>query len=540
MIDERYIEFFPARRILCTERVEHAEILLQAGSGQATTRSRPECIFAPGGSLLLDFGIELHGGLRIVSGSFTGSNPRLKVTFGESVSETFSEPDYGHALQQGMIELPRIGTTTFGELGFRFARIENLEKERSVGLQEVMAAFQHRRLQRLAEFECSDPLLNQIWETSVYTLELCLQNFAWDGIKRDRLIWMGDLYPELLVAGYVFGRLPVIENSLDFLRRETPLPEMMNGSWTYSIWWILGQHAWHRMHGNRKYLEEQREYLTGLLKFFISRIQSDGRAEICNGWALLDWATGTDSEAAPAILAGNHALLLIALRRGAELCRILEENDTAKSCEAAARQMAAFLPPLTASTAANAFQVFAELRDAQEVYDQCYADKLPEGLSTFLGCFVLDACILAGQCQQALDCLRQYWGGMLELGATTFWEHFDISWMQNAARIDELPAPGKRDVHRECGEGCFRSFRHSLCHGWAALPAVWLQRHILGISLLDADRISIAPQLCDLSWARGTVYTPHGPVKIEARPGHLDYSTPPEIQIVQQDTGWPY
>ena len=197
--------------------------------------------------------------------------------------------------------------------------------------------------------------------------------------------------------------------------------------------------------------------------------------------------------------------------------------------------MASFLPPLTGSTAANAFQVHAGLRDAKQVYDACFAGKLPEGLSTFLGCFVLDACTLAGHRQQALDCLRQYWGGMLELGATTFWEHFDISWMQNAARIDGLPPPGKRDVHRECGEGCFRSFRHSLCHGWAALPAVWLQRHILGVTLLDAGRVSIAPQLCGLTWARGTAYTPYGPVKMEATPGHFNYSAPPEIQVKQHD-----
>ena len=387
----------------------------------------------------------------------------------------------------------------------------------------------------MAEFECSDPLLNQIWKTSVYTLELCLQSFAWDGIKRDRLIWMGDLYPELLTAGYVFGRLPVIENSLDFLRRETPLPEMMNGSWTYSIWWILSQHAWYRMHGNRQYLEEQREYLAGLLNFFVSQVQSDGHAEICNGWALLDWATGTAPEAAPAIHAGNHALLLIALRKGAKLCNILGESSCQKSCLEAARQMASFLPPLTGSNAANAFQVHAGLRDAKKVYDACFAGKLPEGLSTFLGCFVLDACALAGHRQQALDWLRQYWGGMLQLGATTFWEHFDIRWMQHAARIDELPPPGKRDVHRDCGEGCFRSFRHSLCHGWAALPAVWLQRHILGVTLLDASRVSIAPQLCGLTWARGTAYTPYGPVKIEATPGHFNYSAPPEIQVKQHD-----
>lgn len=33
---------------------------------------------------------------------------------------------------------------------------------------------------------------------------------------------------------------------------------------------------------------------------------------------------------------------------------------------------------------------------------------------------------------------------MLDLGATTFWEDFDISWKESAARIDEIPQKEKQ------------------------------------------------------------------------------------------------
>ncbi|MFA6931557.1 MAG: alpha-L-rhamnosidase [Lentisphaeria bacterium] len=533
--DDRVIDYLSATRIILQEGTENSEVLLQPGSGQASTRPAPECRIEPGGFVLLDFGREIQGGLRFVTGRMQGPKARIRVTFGESVSEACSHPDYWHALQETTLELPHLASTPLGELGFRFARLENLESERSVFLREVMASFQHRKLQRLASFECSNPQLNQIWETAVYTLELCLQNYVWDGIKRDRLVWMGDLYPELLTAGCIFGRLDVVERSLDFLRQETPLPAMMNGCYTYSIWWILAQYAWFRLHGHSAYLEAQREYLTALLKLFASQICADGQANFQQGWGLLDWATGTSQEAAPAILAGNHALLLIAFRRGAELCRKLGEIQCAEECECATKRMAAFLPPITESTAANAFQVLAGLRNAKEVYKNCFAKKLPGGLSTFLGSFVLDACVLAGQHRKALAWLSQYWGTMLEFGATTFWEHFDLKWTQNAARIDEPVPPGKRDIHRDSGEGCYQGFRHSLCHGWASLPAVWLQRHVLGVEILAADQVSLSPRLSGLAWARGSVYTPFGPIEIEVNSRKFHYSAPPEINIVPHD-----
>ena len=87
----------------------------------------------------------------------------------------------------------------------------------------------------------------------------------------------------------------------------------------------------------------------------------------------------------------------------------------------------------------------------------------------------------AGETDTALDFIRAYWGGMLDLGATTFWEDFDLGWTENAGRIDELVPPGKKDIHGDFGAYCYIGFRHSLCHGWAGGPTAWLSQHVLGI-----------------------------------------------------------
>ena len=43
-------------------------------------------------------------------------------------------------------------------------------------------------------------------------------------------------------------------------------------------------------------------------------------------------------------------------------------------------------------------------------------------------------------------------GKMIDLGATTFWENFDITWAENAAPIDELVPEEKKDIHADYGD----------------------------------------------------------------------------------------
>jgi hypothetical protein len=154
---------------------------------------------------------------------------------------------------------------------------------------------------------------------------------------------------------------------------------------------------------------------------------------------------------------------------------------------------------------------------------------------------VLEARARAGDYQGGLDCIRNYWGAMLDLGATTFWEDFNLDWIPNAARIDELVPPGKKDIHGDFGAYCYQGFRHSLCHGWASGPTPWLSEHVLGIQIVDPGcrTIRIEPHLADLQWAEGSFPTPKGVVRVRhektaAGKVKTTVKAPPGIRVLRQ------
>ena len=146
-----------------------------------------------------------------------------------------------------------------------------------------------------------------------------------------------------------------------------------------------------------------------------------------------------------------------------------------------------------------------------------------------MGYYTLFARCLADDFTGALKTIRQYWGAMLDLGATSFWEHFEMDWARNASRIDEAPVPGKADVHADFGGYCFKGLRHSLCHGWAGGPAALLMRFATGLTILKPGfrQIRLKPQLGDLEYFTCTIPTPYGPIQVE----HDRKASAPNIKL---------
>lgn len=194
--------------------------LLQLSTGQAELGSEGMCTLttSEGGSsaLILDYGRELHGGLRLVFGTASRPEPStVRIRFGESVSEACSEENSvsvtkgfstnDHAMRDLVLKVPRDGQIELGNTGFRFVRIDLLEPATTLRLKEATAIFRYRNLPYLGSFRCSDERLTRIWETGAYTVHLNMQEYLWDGIKRDRLIWVGDLHPEMATILSVFG-----------------------------------------------------------------------------------------------------------------------------------------------------------------------------------------------------------------------------------------------------------------------------------------------------------------------------------------------
>ncbi len=518
----RYV--WPCRIVWHSEggTVENARALLTRRTGQVTLDASNPCVLhgkTEKGGVLLDFGVELHGGVQIIVWHTKDNKPvRLRVRFGESVSEAMAEfggeknTTNDHAIRDQSILVPWLGTAEVGNTGFRFVRIDVEDADSFVQLKAVRAVFIFRDLEYKGSFRCSDERLNHIWRTGAYTVHLNMQDYLWDGIKRDRLVWIGDMHPETMSLWAVFGANEIVPRSLDLIRDETPLPKWMNGISSYSMWWVLIHHSWYMHTGNKDYLRQQRPYLTGLLGLLARQVGPDNR-ETLPSWRFLDWPT---AENPPAIHAGLHALLVMTLKAGAELCDVLGETETRNKCLDAIAKLKQHVPDPGDSKQAAALIALAGLEDADKLNREVMAVDGAHRMSTFYGYYVLQARALAGDYQGALDCIRQYWGAMLDLGATTFWEDFDLDWTANAARIDELVPEGKKDIHGDFGNYCYKGFRHSLCHGWASGPTAWLSEHVLGVQVLEPGCrvVKIEPHLADLEWAEGTFPTPMGTIKI--------------------------
>jgi hypothetical protein len=204
------------------------------------------------------------------------------------------------------------------------------------------------------------------------------------------------------------------------------------------------------------------------------------------------------------------------LRAGAELCDVLDEPATRRKCLDSVEKLLKHTPDPAGSKQAAALMALAGLADAGKLNREVLAVDGPQRMSTFYGYYVLQARAMAGDYQGAIDVIRQYWGAMLDLGATTFWEDFDLQWTKNAGRIDELVPEGKKDIHGDFGNYCYVGFRHSLCHGWASGPTAWLSEHVLGVRIVEPGGIvvRIQPHLADLDWAEGTFPTTKGIIKV--------------------------
>jgi alpha-L-rhamnosidase len=528
------------------EYILNAQKLLEAGNGQADLVGSNLC-FVKGGdnvntAILLDFGKEIHGGIQIVTGMHAENSPiRVKITLGESVSEALSVVEVSsatndHAIREYELLLPWLGTIEIGNSGFRFAKIELLDQSRELKIKEVRAIAVQRDIPWLGSFKSSDERLNQIWQTGAYTVYLNMQNFLWDGIKRDRLVWVGDMHPEVMTILSVFGYNEVVPKSLDLIRDITKLPEYMNGISSYSMWWVLIQYQWYMNNGDVDYLQENQECIYATLDLLEKKIEADGKENL-DGMRFLDWPTSPNKEA---IHAGLQSMMIMTFDAGLRIANTLKNDKKATQYLQTIKLLRKHIPNPNKNKSGAALLALSGLEDAKKINQDYLSLNPTEGISTFYGYYVLQARAMAGDYEGSIDLIRTYWGGMIDMGATTFWEDFDLKWMENAGRIDEITPEGKVDVHAQYGNYCYKGLRNSFCHGWASGPTAWLSEHVLGITVIEAGcrKVKIEPHLGDLKWVEGTYPTPFGIISVRherLNDGKIKskISAPKEITIIK-------
>ncbi|MDE6965772.1 MAG: alpha-L-rhamnosidase, partial [Clostridiales bacterium] len=155
---------------------------------------------------------------------------------------------------------------------------------------------------------------------------------------------------------------------------------------------------------------------------------------------------------------------------------------------------------------------------------------------------IMSAAAKGGENAAAIKMLKEYYGGMLARGATSFWEDFDVEWLSGSGRIDEPTPTGFKDLHADFGAHCYKGLRHSLCHGWSCGAAPYLIENVLGIKIEDAGcrKISVSPALGELAYASGCFVTPYGKASVRVERdkngnavAHID--APAQIEVITKN-----
>ena len=533
-----------AKRIVYSENVENGEALLKEKTLQIGLNEIDCAVLRGKGCVILDFGKELSGGARVLTYDTSGKPNKVRIRFGESVSETCAELGRGygfatndHSVRDFETYLQNYSDMTYAQTGFRFVRVDGLDENTELVIKTIVAAVDTDDREQSGTFVCDDALVNDIFNTAAYTIRLCLQNgYFWDGIKRDRLVWIGDLYPEMRAAQCLFGDVPETLNSLQFVKDETPLPKWMNNIPSYSLWWMIILADEYALNGDKTNFVGHLNYVKELIKMFSNYVREDG--SIAMEWNFVDWPTnyvgGEPIEKKEDSAVGVAYLARVAMQK---IMPFLQDfGEEISLCQDILRRLESTTAQVKKYKQIAGLGVWAG--DVSENNKNILLAGGAKGLSTFMSYPILTGVAAYGEYERALSMMKEYYGGMLSVGATSFWEDFDIEWLENCSRIDEMSQEGKVDIHGDKGAFCYLGFRHSLCHGWSAGIIPYLFETVVGVKNVGVGekKFEIKPNMSGLKHIKASYPTKFGNIEIELTQTETGVekivNAPKEIEII--------
>ena len=399
-------------------------------------------------------------------------------------------------------------------------------------------------VQLLASFESSDPLLNKIWETSVFTTRLVMQQGYQDCLKREQgTMNTGSFNYASEGAAYSFGDFALArKNLLQAIRTQNDtgwfdsegVSSPNSDVPTMCLWWAIWLKDYYLLSGDLDFVREVYEGLEDNLRYFTKGINHHGLIEGKNlpifwrGQEIwIDDTTGIGKYDGPfeGELVGYNMVYAAALRSAGFLAVELGLKDRADLYERRAARVQESLDSRfwddkrqlfrdwrlgdqLASTYSPVFQITAlhfdlakeerkprllsYLLDELGLPDENRSDYPLETFNFYH--YFLDVLFRNGRDQEALTLMRRYYGRWLKLGATTFGESFRLADYKGKSALDE-----EYEVH---------------AYGTSALSHFY--SNLLGVRPVEAGfrKVLIAPHPGDLQWARGKLSTPKGLAEI--------------------------
>ena len=462
-------------------------------------------------STLYDFGRETFGYLKV-----SGLQGAICVYYGESREEAL---DRNHCETLDRLSSHVSCDIVATSKAFRYVYIE---KEEGTSYADVLMDYEYapHDQNHSGSFRCSDEEINKIWEVGAYTMDLTTREFFMDGIKRDRWTWSGDAIQSYLMNYYLRFDTECVKRTIRQLRGKDPVTAHVNTIMDYTFYWFKSILDYYEYTGDVDFIREMWPRMVTLMDYVEGRLDANGMAEgQTDDWIFVDWVDFPMHKRGT--LCFEQILLMKAMETMAVCAKLLGINksdyrvkseelrnkikQTFWSYEQKAyfhaieegqmnRQITKF-PNMFAILYGLAYE-----EERQEIMRSVMLNPNVDPITTpYMRFYELETLCLMGHHTEVLQEMRDYWGGMLREGATSFWEKY----VPSETGIQHLAMYG-------------RPYGKSLCHAWGASPVYLLGKYYLGVKPTQPGykEYSVEPHLGDLEWMEGDVPTPHGMIHI--------------------------
>ena len=466
-------------------------------------------------SILVDFGKETFGFIKLHGLKGKGN---LTIYYGESKEEALSK--------EGAVTLDRltIDNTSARDSVMSLSkafRYVNIVKEGAVQFDEVSMLYEYADIKDKGSFTCNEDEINKIYDIAKYTLHLSTREFFIDGIKRDRWVWSGDAYQSYLMNYYLMNDNGTVTRTMYALRGKDPVTGHINTIMDYTFYWFLGIYDYYLYSGDKTFIQQNYDRMKSLMDYVMGRRNKNGLLEGLPGdWIFIDWAAGLSKKGEVSFeqLLFARSLETMALcadivndKQGAAQYKTLAVDLRKKlfsiywnhQKQALAHSRVDGKQTDNVTRYSNMFAIFFDYFNEQQkqaVKKSVLLNNNIQKITTpYMRFYELEALCAMGEQTYVLKEMKDYWGGMLKLGATSFWEEYN---------------PAKKGAEHYAMYG--REFGKSLCHAWGASPIYLLGKYYLGVRPTSAgyNTYDVEPNLGGLQWMQGKVPTPNGEIDL--------------------------
>ncbi|MBP1675800.1 MAG: putative Alpha-L-rhamnosidase [Bacteroidetes bacterium] len=485
------------------------------------------------GGELIDFGKETFGYIQLKGLSGVG---KVNIYYGESKEEaldkefcetldciTVANSAATNSLITNNATNETVPATDIYTLNSSKAfRYVYITKDAGVKYSDVSMLFEYKPENQRGSFRCNDDEINRIWDVGAYTMLLTTREFFIDGIKRDRWTWSGDAIQSYLMNYYLFFDTETVKNTIWLLRGKDPVTSHTNTIMDYTFYWFLSVYDYYMFTGDSRFIQMVYPRMQSLMDYVLGRTNKNGMVEGMTGdWVFVDWADGYLDKHGE--LSYEQVLFCKSLETMA-LCAKVAGNDVdrVKYERSAADLRAKLIPAFWSETSkalvhnridgiqrpdvtrySNMFAVFFNyltLEQKQQIkHSVLLNDSILKITTPYMRFYELEALCALGEHKAVTKEMKDYWGGMLREGATSFWEKYN---------------PSDKGAEHLAMYG--RPYGKSLCHAWGASPVYLLGKYYLGIQPVKPGYSEFAaePNLGGLKWMEGVVPTPQGEIKL--------------------------